>query len=295
VRTRVKNVETRRIGEEAPPQKEHWVLGLGRFRQFCLMLLVAASTCAVAQQPFNTDDAEVTPKSKWHFEFANEFDQLRASNFPNLRQNTANFKVAYGIHENVEVGLDDQYLGLFNAANPTLPTTALGFGDMDFSVKYKFHKEKEGWLPWLPDLAASVNVEFPTGDSSKQLGTGLTDYVLNGIAQKSLTDKTKLRLNGGFVFAGNTLTGVIGVNTRGTIYTGGVSLVKSFTPKLQLGAELTGAATANFQLATNGQLQVQVGGNYELRKDFNLDFGLTNGFYATSPRVGGMVGFSINF
>jgi len=262
-------------------------------RAVLLAVLLALVPSAAAQQPFNTDDAEVTPKGKWHFEFANELDELRPLNFPNRRQNTANFKFAYGIRENVEVGLDNQYLALFNDPNPNLPRTAVGFGDMDFSVKYKFHKEREGSR--LPDLAATLNVEFPTGDSSKQLGTGLTDYVLNGIVQKSLTDKTKLRLNGGFVFAGNTLTGVVGVRTRGTIYTGGVSLVRGFTPKLQLGAELTGAETANFQLATNGQLQIQVGGNYELRKDFSFDFGVTNGFYATSPRVGGQLGFSINF
>jgi hypothetical protein len=258
-----------------------------------LFLLLALCGSVAAQQPFNTDDAEVTPRHKWHFEFANEFDQLRESNFPNLRQNTANLKFAYGIVENVEVGLDNQFLGLFNGPDPIIPRTAIGFGDMDFSVKYKFYKSKEG--SWLPDLAASLNVEVPTGDSSKQLGTGLTDYVLNGIAQKSVTDKTKLRLNAGFVFAGNTLTGVVGVRTRGTIYTGGVSLVKGFTPKLQLGAELTGAATANFQLANTGQLQIQAGGNYELRKNFTLDFGLSDGFYATSPRVGAQVGFSINF
>lgn len=249
--------------------------------------------CAEAQQPFNTDDAEVTPKGKLHLEAADEFDQLRQSNFPNIRQNTANFKFAYGIIENMEVGLDNQILALYNGVDPNLPRTALGFGDLDFSVKYKFRAEREGSR--LPALAASLSFEFPTGDSSKQLGSGLTDYVINGIAQKSLSDKTKLRLNAGFVFAGNTLTGVVGVKTRGTIYTGGVSVVKVFTPRLQLGAELTGALTSNFQLASGGQLQVQVGGNYELKKDFTLDFGLSNGFYASSPRVGGQLGFSYNF
>jgi hypothetical protein len=256
-------------------------------------LTFAICVSAAAQQPFITDDAEVTPKGKLHFECSNEFDQLRKSNFPNLRQNTANFKFAYGLRENMEVGLDNQILALYNGAAPNIPLTALGFGDLDFSVKYKFHKEKEG--SWLPDLAASLGVEFPTGDSSKQLGSGLTDYVINGIAQKTLTQRIKLRLNGGFVAAGNTLTGVIGVRTRGTIYTGGLSVVRAFTPKLQLGAELTGALTSNFLLANGGQLQTQIGGNYELRKDFTLDFGLTNGFYATSPRVGAQLGFSINF
>ena len=258
-----------------------------------IWLVLALCVTAFGQQPFNTDDAEVTPKGKLHLEGANEFDQLRKSNFPNLGQNTANFKFAYGIRENMEIGVDNQILALFNGIDSTVPRTALGFGDLDFSIKYKFHSEHEG--SWLPSLAASASFEFPTGDSTKQLGSGLTDYVINGIAQKSLTDKTKLRLNAGFVIAGNTLTGVIGVQTRGTVYTGGVSFVKAFTPKLQLGAELTGALTSNFLLSSGGQLQTQVGGNYELRKNFTLDFGITNGFYATSPRVGGQIGFSYNF
>jgi Putative MetA-pathway of phenol degradation len=264
------------------------------FYSFCRAAFTfAICASATAQQPFNTDDAEVTPKGKWHFECSNEFDQLRKNNFPNLRQDTANFKFAYGLRENMEVGLDNQVLVLYNGPAPSVPLNALGLGDLDFSVKYKFHKEKEG--SWLPDLAASLGVEFPTGDSSKQLGSGLTDYVINGIAQKTLTERTKLRLNAGFVAAGNTLTGVVGVRTRGTIYTSGVSVVRAFTPKLQLGAELTGALTSNFLLANGGQLQTQVGGNYELRKDFTLDFGVTTGFYATSPRVGAQLGFSINF
>ena len=115
-----------------------------------MLLTLAMCACAAAQQPFNTDDAEVTPKGKLHFECSNEFDQLRQSNFPNKRQNTANFKFAYGIIENMEVGLDNQILSLYNGPDPNIPITALGFGDMDFSVKYKFHKEKmdRGFLIW---------------------------------------------------------------------------------------------------------------------------------------------------
>ena len=35
-----------------------------------------------------------------------------------------------------------------------------------------------------------------------------------------------------------------------------------------------------------GQLQTQIGGNYQLRKNMTFDFGLTSGFYASSPRIG---------
>jgi len=63
---------------------------------------------------------------------------------------------------------------------------------------------------------------------------------------------------------------------------------------LQLGAEVTGALTNNFQLS-RGQLQTQFGGNYELGKNFTLDFGVIAGRFAASPRVGLLIGTSIDF
>jgi len=117
---------------------------------------------------------------------------------------------------------------------------------------------------------------------------------LNLIAQKSLTQKVKLRLNSGFVLAGNSQTGVVGIRTRGTVYTGAASLVRTFTSKLKLGAEVTGELTANFDLG-RGQLQTQLGGNYQVRKNVSLDFGLATGYYAASPHVGPQIGISLDF
>ena len=110
----------------------------------------------------------------------------------------------------------------------------------------------------------------------------------------SSTEKTKLRLNGGILFAGNTTTGVIGIRTRGRVFTAGSSLVKQFTKKLDLGAELTGALTSNFQLS-KGQLQALVGGNYALRKNLTFDFGIVAGRFAASPRLGAQLGISLDF
>jgi hypothetical protein len=139
-----------------------------------------------------------------------------------------------------------------------------------------------------------MNIEFPTGDASRQLGSGLTDYWLNTIAQKSLTKRTKLRTNAGIRFAGNTLTGVIGIKTRGKVFNAGTSVVREFTSKLKLGAELTGAVSSNFRL-NKGQLQTQIGGKYELKKGLSLDFGVIGGHYPASPRVGLQLGFSRDF
>jgi hypothetical protein len=46
------------------------------------------------QQPFYTDDADVTKKGKFLLEFRNEFDVLQRASYPSLRQNTADLSFA---------------------------------------------------------------------------------------------------------------------------------------------------------------------------------------------------------
>jgi len=179
-----------------------------------------------------------------------------------------------------------------NSISYTNPKTASGIGDTNLSVKYNFLRESENSR--TPAMAIALNLELPTGDTRRQLGSGLADFYMNSILQKSLSKKTKVRLNGGILFSGNTTTGVIGLKTRGIVFTGGASLVKQFTPKLDLGVELTGALTRNFQLG-KGQLQTMFGGNYQFKKKVSFDFGIVGGKYAASPRAGIQVGISIDF
>jgi hypothetical protein len=256
-----------------------------------LSLLLVVSSLVNAQQPFETDDADTTPKHHFHFEFSNQFDVLPATSFPNLKQNTADFELDYGVLDGLEVGIEVPLLTVFNARGTT-PLRPHGIGDTNISVKYNFLKEREHSR--RPALAVAFNIELPTGDTNQQLGSGLADFFANGVIQKSLTKKTTLRLNGGILFSGNETTGVIGIKTRGTVFTGGGSLVKQFTPKLDLGFEVTGAVTKSFELG-KGQLQTQIGGNYQIRRNMTFDFGVVAGKFAASPRVGVQVGFSLDF
>ena len=255
-----------------------------------LFLLVIPSR-SLAQQPFYTDDADVTDKKKFHFQLSNEYDILQRSAYPSLRQNTTVFELDYGLWNGVEIGVDGPLIAISNS-RVTTPKTPFGFGDLDFHIKYNFLKEREGSR--RPALAATLNVELPTGNAREQIGSGLTDYFLNGILQKSVTRETKLRLNGGVLFAGNTTTGVIGIKTRGKVFVGGASLVKQVTPKLDLGVELTGAITSSLKV-TRGQLQGLVGGNYAVTNKMTFDFGIVAGHFAASPRVGVQLGVSIDF
>ncbi len=252
-----------------------------------LVCLLGLATPLLAQLPFYTDDPAVTERGKFHFEFFNEYDVLQLQ-YPNVRQNTANYKLNYGLARNLELDVDVPYLAILRAASPD----AVGGGDTNLGIKWEFHKQAHGSR--LPALGASLYVEFPTGDSSRQLGSGLTDYWLNTIAQESLTDKTRINVNLGYLFAGNSSTGAVGVlSSRGHVYTGGISVLHDFTARLTLGAEAYGGydPTGNFG---RSQLQFMLGTQFLLRNGISLDFGVLGGKYVGSPRVGAQVGFSLD-
>ncbi len=260
-------------------------------RTFILAAVVACASVSGAQQPFFNDDADVALYHHWHAETNNEYDFLPNSSYPAERQDTQTIKFSYGLFTNCEVGMDFPLLAIFNSQASALGTP-FGLGDTDFSVKYNFRKEKQGSL-W-PAITASLNIEPPTGNVKLKLGSGLTDYYLNSVFQKTLSPKNVLRINAGATFAGNTSTGVVGITTRGTVFTGGTSLTRQFTRRLDLGVELYGGHTIEANLGRD-EVQEQLGGNYEISKGLTVDFGVVAGQAVGSPRYGLQLGFSKDF
>ena len=255
-----------------------------------LFLVFAAPLSA--QLPFYTDDPAVTDRNKFHFEFYDEIDGLQRPQFPNLRQNTANFKLNYGLPYNLELDFDAPYLAIFRALGP-LPNTSAGAGDADMGIKWNIHKQAENSR--IPAFGVSLYIEFPTGDIRQELGSGEIDYWLNLIGQKKFTDKTRLTMNSGILFAGNTTTGVIGISTtRGKVFTGGTSLLHDVTPKLTLGGEVYGGFTSNLNLSRS-QFQILLGAIYAVRSNMTIDFAVLAGKYVASPRIGCQIGFSFDF
>jgi hypothetical protein len=260
-------------------------------RQLLLLVLCAVwHSAALAQMPFYTDNPDVTDRGTLHFEFFNEYDGLQSSEYPNLRQNTANYKLNYGLPHGLEFDIDAPYLAIYRAEGAQ---TSTGGGDTNMGMKWNFRKATPGSR--LPALATSFYIEAPTGDSTQQLGSGLADYWLNLIAQEPFTEKTRATLNLGFLFAGNTSTGVVGIQTtRGHVYTGGVSLLHDFNPRLTLGAEVYGGVADNSGLGKD-QLQGLAGGVYTLHNGFAVTFAVLGGSHAASPKVGGQIGFEVDF
>jgi hypothetical protein len=251
--------------------------------------VLGGSRAMYAQLPFYTDDTSVTERGKFHLEFFNEYDALQLQ-YPNLRQNTSNLKLNYGLPRNLEFDVDVPYISIRRSAGND-PSN--GIGDTNVGMKWNLLKEAKGSVH--PAVGASFYVEFPTGDASQQLGSGLPDYALNVMLQKSLSAKTRLTGDGGILFAGNTSTGVVGTeNTRGQVFTYGASLLHDFNDRITLGVELYGAYTDSGDLG-RAQLQGMFGGQYTVRKGLALCFGLLGGAYVASPRLGGQLGLSVDF
>jgi hypothetical protein len=249
-------------------------------------LFFLAGSPAAAQQPFATDDAEVTDAGHWHFQFSNEYDLLQKSAAPNLRQDWSNFVFQYGLANHLEVNVDFPLIAIENARGTS---DVFGLGDIDFAAKWKIAAEEPDKKH--PAFTVNVAIEAPTGNERKQLGSGLTDYGVNLILQKTLAAGTLLHVNAGIQFAGNTQTGVVGIATPGKILSSGVSVTRDFSPTLHLGLDLNGA-----EIHDGGprerQLQMTAGGNYAMTADDTFDFGLIVG-WGGAPRIGVIVGISI--
>src|SRR5262249_35190470 len=163
--------------------------------QFLALALFFISLCSgtvYSQIPFYTDDADTTPTGQLHLEMYNEHHVLQKSAYPVKRQNTLVFTLNYGLTNHLELGVNAPYITLINSR--VVDSRAVsGQGDVQFGLKYKLRNERE--KSKLPALAIVFYAEAPTGSTRKELGSGLTDYWLYGIAQKSLTTRTTARVN----------------------------------------------------------------------------------------------------
>jgi len=245
---------------------------------------------AWAQAPFYTDDTGVADPGMLHVEASDEFDALQSMQYPDLRQNTATLKTNVGLPHGLELDLDFPYIVIDRSY---VTSSSRGIGDTNLGVKWRIREGSA--TSHSPALAASFYTEFPTGDSRQNLGSGLIDYWLNLIAQVPASERTRITVNLGILFAGNTSTGVVGIQTtRGHVYTGGLSVLCDVSPRLTLGGEVYGGIADTVGLDRT-QLQTMLGAQYAVREGLSLYVGLIAGTYTASPRLGGVIGFAVDF
>jgi len=254
-----------------------------------VLIFWCLSNPARAQMPFYTDDPSITPVRTIHIELFDEYDGLQSSQFPDKRQNTANFKFNFSPFSHLELDLDFPYLNIQRAAGAD---NSGGIGDTNLGAKWSLPARASG--PLNASYSISFYVEFPTGDPANGLGSGLTDYWLNFAMQKPLSEATRINWNLGLLFAGNTSTGAVGIQTRrGQVYTGGASLLHDLTSRLTVGAELYGGVSDGAG-HDKTQLQAMLGGEFAIRDGLSFSFGVLGGKYGATPSLGGQVGVAVD-
>ena len=225
-----------------------------------------------------------------HVEVFDEIDGLQSAQFPDLNQNTLNAKINLSPVHGVELDIDVPYLDISRAQDFS---SSHGVGDTNLGAKWVFCEASENST--LPSFAVSFYVEFPTGDEQQELGSGLTDYWLNFMMQKPLSASTRLTANVGLLFAGNTSTGVVGIQTKhGQVYTGGISLLHDFNSSFTVGGELYGGVSDTAGLDKT-QIQAMLGMQYALSSTVSVSLGVLGGKFGATPRIGGQLGFAVDF
>lgn len=241
-----------------------------------------------AQQPFYTDDADVTEHRRFHLEISNQHSWLQRAAIPATKQNTTVFQLNYGLTPNVEIGMDGPLIFLYQQQTPVI------YGKGDFNLTLKIRLKPERANSRFPAVTLSCAVETPTGNTHKQLGSGIADYGCNSVLQK-LAGPWTVRANNGLVLSGNTLTGVIGLRAQGLVYLGGVSVTRELHPRLLLGAEVNGSAARQATILGKATLQTQFGGKLKLDEALAIDFGILRGWFSGAPKTGLQIGFSKDF
>ena len=235
-----------------------------------------------------TDDAGVTAAGKWHFEYANTFADLPKNASPNLRQDASNFVVQYGLCERLEVNVDFPLIYIQNAPRSSIGDV-FGLGDVDFAAKWNLVSEEAGRTH--PAFTFSAAIEIPTGSEKKQLGSGIADYLVNLIVEKSVGTATVVHGNAGVQFAGNTATGAVGIRTPGVIYSAGLSMAHDFSSRIRLGLDLN-AAEVHDGGPLERQIQLTAGGSWAVLSQDSVNFAVLVG-WDRAPRAGVIFGFSL--
>ena len=141
---------------------------------------VLLSSRASAGPPFQTDDP--VPVDLGHYEFYAFSSGTRAKN--GTSGELPGFELTYGIFPNVQF----QVGAVVAFDSPASEETVFGYGDTEFSLKYRFIQEgKEGLQP---QVSFFPSVRLPTGNRGRGLGAGHVQVFLPLWAQKSFGEWT---------------------------------------------------------------------------------------------------------
>jgi hypothetical protein len=135
--------------------------------------VVAAVTLTRAGPPFVTDDPEPVEYQHWEVYLGSQYEHSgngAGGTLPHVEVN-------YGVIPNLQLHL----IAPVSFDAPSGASSQFGYGDTELGAKYRFLEEADG----RPQVGVFPQVELPTGDSARGLGSGHTQIFLPVWLQKS--------------------------------------------------------------------------------------------------------------
>jgi hypothetical protein len=189
-----------------------------RYLLYCLCVVLSffVASFAFAGPPFKTDDPQPVDYLHWEF-YIGSIQQFKKS------ESTAtcpHLEINYGVVPNMQLHLVAP-LGYVH----TVDGTHYGYSDTEVGVKYRFIEETET----VPQIGVFPLIEIPTGDESKNLGSGKVQAYVPAWVQKSWGKLT--------TYAGGGLWYNPGAGQRNWLFAGWEAQY-DFSKVLTLGGEL---------------------------------------------------------
>lgn len=233
----------------------------------CLMNALLFSNL-LAGPPFKTDDPQPVDFRHWELYAASVQQFSRFATAATSPLVEINYGVAPEVQLHIVVPLEYVH---------TSEGHAYGLSDLELGVKYRFLDESES----LPQIGVFPLVELPTGDNTRQLGSGQTEVFLPVWVQKSWG---KLTTYGGGGYWINP-----GIERRNWVFAGWQAQYDC-SEVVTLGAEVYyQSADAEDAEATGG---VSLGGFINLSEHSHILFSC-GGSFSGSSFIAGYIGYQL--
>jgi hypothetical protein len=233
-----------------------------------LVLPVFFAAEAFAGPPFKTDDPQPVDYLHWEFYIAS------AQQFERHATNATcpHFELNYGVVPNVQLHLVAP-LGYVRGDDGT----HYGYSDTEVGVKYRIVEE----TLTSPQIGIFPLVELPTGDQSKQLGSGKVEAFIPAWVQKSWGKLT--------TYAGAGFWYNPGVGQKNWLFSGWEAQY-DFSEVVTLGGELRSQTADNQQSQSSGGFNF--GGFINLTENDHILFSLGHSV-SGATMITGYVGFQL--
>jgi hypothetical protein len=189
--------------------------------------------------------------------------------------------LSYGVAKDVDLIVGIPYVEYSVKVDGATVADEGGLSDSVVEVKWRFF-EKDGFA-----LALKPGASIPTGDSTKGLGTGKTDYGVFLIASKELDPLTFL-VNLGYVRNENIADEQVG------IWRVSAAAMYKATEQVTIVANIR-QETNTDKNADKDRACALAGVIYAVSESFDLDFGVKAGLNKAEPDVTYLAGFALRF